>query len=82
MAGLPDGFTMLPEGQAPIANGVTFATEDDTVHTVPPASYRTPQRPQSVPRPSTSANPVSPPGTMPTGTAGQSSTGSTAPYGH
>eukprot|EP00971_Amphidinium_carterae_P191779 3805161-Amphidinium_carterae.1 len=55
MAGLSDGFTMLPEGHEPIVSGVTFA--DQT---------RPSRQPQSVPKPSTASNPTSPPGTMPT----------------
>eukprot|EP00971_Amphidinium_carterae_P057753 1142159-Amphidinium_carterae.1 len=91
MAGLPDGFTMLPEEHEPVhrrgvtiaagntINGlptatqssVSFATADETV---PPQTGRA----QSVPKPSTAHSPTSPPGTIPTGRAGQPSTSATA----
>eukprot|EP00971_Amphidinium_carterae_P071692 1417985-Amphidinium_carterae.1 len=66
MAGLPDGFAMLPEGQEPVVSGVTFA-----------AQARPSRQPQSVPKPSAAASPTSPPDTMPTGTAGQPSAATT-----
>eukprot|EP00971_Amphidinium_carterae_P233741 4638465-Amphidinium_carterae.1 len=88
MAGLPDGFTMLPEEHGPIQHsGVTIAA-GNTINVLPTTSPggvsfatadATTPMPQSVPRPSTAANPASPPGTMPTGRAGQPSTESMDP---
>eukprot|EP00971_Amphidinium_carterae_P217810 4323848-Amphidinium_carterae.1 len=76
MAGLPEGFAMLPEGQEAIYSGITIG--NGAVANVMPSTAdpqrpqlkaRPPQEPQlaqSVPRPSTAANPASPPDTVPT----------------
>eukprot|EP00971_Amphidinium_carterae_P306923 6099521-Amphidinium_carterae.2 len=78
MAGLPEGFTMLPEGQETLYPGVAVVN-GAVVSTVPtPADPQyprlkapAPQPPQSAPRPSTAASPTIPTGPVPTGTAGQ-----------
>eukprot|EP00971_Amphidinium_carterae_P193402 3837804-Amphidinium_carterae.1 len=64
MAGLPEGFAMLPEGQEPIYSGVTIGA-GATVNVVSNPQYPrlkapAPQPPQSAPRPSTAASPTSP----------------------
>eukprot|EP00971_Amphidinium_carterae_P246652 4898882-Amphidinium_carterae.1 len=75
MAGLPDGFTMLPEGHEPIVSGVTIAS-GNTINIMPSTSVtdppyprlkaRPPQQPQSVQR-------------QPTDTSGQPGSSTTTP---
>eukprot|EP00971_Amphidinium_carterae_P136653 2707514-Amphidinium_carterae.1 len=73
MAGLPEGFTMLPEGQEPIYSGITIGngaavnvmpTSADSQY--PRLKAPAPQPPQSAPSPTTAASPTSPTGAVPT----------------